>query len=117
MLVRIMICIVALTSCSTKVRTPADFDLLPRNKGIYGGSFYLVPWEYCDSDAEWHHFYYNWFNQNWKNTRRVKIKRSLVMMPFERSVGGYYKTICMEPVMRDGRIVAFKTKARPDASH
>ncbi len=118
----IMFGLAGLASCTTKVLTPADFDRLPRGVGWNLGSIQVEPWEYAASDARWHHFRYSWFTgQNWARTRSVKIRRGLVTVPFERPVGGYYKTVWMEPVLRDGRIVAFKTKTgrivRPIVPH
>lgn len=103
------ICISCLVSCTTKVIKAADFDRLPSGKGIDTGSLDVSPWEYGASDEQWHHFYYHWTAWNGTHTRQVKIWRELVSMPLVRPVGGYYKTVSMEPVLRDGRIVAFQT--------
>lgn len=96
-----------LSSCVTKIRSPAHFERLPKSKGINGGSFVLEPWEYGASDALWHQFYYHWHTGNWMHTKLVKVRRELITMPFERPTGGCYKTISMKPVLCDGKVVAF----------
>jgi hypothetical protein len=108
----IMIGLAGLAGCTTKVRTVADFDRLPRSEGFNTGSFWVEPWEYGASDVKWHQFYYSWFKWNWTHTRQVKIQRDLVSLPFERPLGGYYKTVRMEPVMRNGQIVGFREKSK-----
>ncbi|MEZ5386143.1 MAG: hypothetical protein R3F13_11575 [Prosthecobacter sp.] len=104
-----VICVVGLVSCSTKIAAVPDFDRLPHSKGLYASSLTVTPWQYGASDAQWHHFYYYWFKQNWVHTRRVKIRRDLVLLPFERPVGGSYKTVSMEPVFENGKLAGFKT--------
>lgn len=102
------VCIFGLASCTTKVIKASDFQRLPSGKGINTGSLDVSPWEYGASDEQWHHFYYHWTARNRTYTRRVKIWRALVSVPFERPVGGYYKTISAKPTQRNGQIVAFK---------
>lgn len=100
-------CAVTLSSCVTKIRSPDDFDRLPKSKGAYTGSFGLSLWEYGVSDALWHHFYYHWHTNNWMHSKQVRVRRNLITMPFERPTDGYYKTVSVKPVLRDGRIVGF----------
>lgn len=96
-----------LSSCVTKIRSPDDFDRLPKSKGTCTGSFGMGPWAYGASDASWHQFYYYWHTDNWMHTKQVKIRRELITMPFERPMSGHYKTISMKPVLRDGKVVGF----------
>jgi hypothetical protein len=91
----------------TKIRSPDDFDRLPKSKETHTGSIGLGPWAYGASDASWHQFSYQWHTSNWMRTKQVKVRRELITMPFERPTDGYYKTISMKPVLRDGRIVGF----------
>jgi hypothetical protein len=98
---------VMLSSCATKIRCLNEFDRLPKSKGIFTGSMGMGAWDYGASDAGWHHFYYCWHSRDGMHTRRVKVRRSLVAMPFERPTGGYYKTIAMKPVLHEGTIAGF----------
>ncbi len=111
---RVLACIAvaaSLSGCATKVLTAESLAHLPRNEGYNPLSIHVEPWMHEGSEEAWDRVTYTYFDaQNRRGTRHLKIPRGLMKMP---PVGSDGKAVPMEPVMRDGRIVAFDLKRQP----
>lgn len=101
----------SLSGCATKVLTSESLGHLPRNEGYNPLSIHVEPWLHEGSDEAWDRVTYSYFDaQNRRGTRHFKICRGLMKMP---PMGGDGKAVPMEPVRRDGRIMAFELKRQP----
>jgi hypothetical protein len=106
--------LVYLSGCTqiTRLDSTRDFDRLPISRGVYTRSLLVEKWQYGASSDEYHFFLYQFTLNNSIQRRGVAIKRGLVAMPFERLIKDEdtQRLTAMEPIIRNGRVVAFKTK-------